>query len=156
MGGSLTRGNSGVMSEYNIDFDPDAAKIVFNSGVQIVMVGLDLGFKALILLEDSKKIKEMNKVGDMFYHLFKRYRGGSMQSGLTMYDSTAIAYLLRPDLFEVVDTFMDVELTGSYTKGATIVDLEGFLNKESNATVCVDINQLEFKKWFLTSIEKCR
>lgn len=155
MGGSLTRGNSGVMSEYNIDFDPEAAKIVFNSGVRIVMVGLDLGLKALILPEDSTEIKEMNKVGDMFYHLFKRYRGGNMQNILTMYDSTAIAYLLRPDIFDVVDTFMDVELTGKYTKGATIVDLEGFLNKESNATVCVDINQLEFKKWFLTSIKKC-
>ncbi|MGB3159808.1 MAG: ribonucleoside hydrolase RihC [Carnobacterium sp.] len=155
MGGSLTRGNSGVMSEYNIDFDPEAAKIVFNSGVRIVMVGLDLGLKALILPEDSTEIKEMNKVGDMFYHLFKRYRGGNMQSGLTMYDSTAIAYLLRPDIFDVVDTFMDVELTGKYTKGATIVDLEGFLNKESNATVCVDINQIEFKKWFLTSNKKC-
>ncbi|MGB6178511.1 ribonucleoside hydrolase RihC [Carnobacterium sp.] len=155
MGGSLTRGNSGVMSEYNIDFDPEAAKIVFNSGVRIVMVGLDLGLKALILPEDSTEIKEMNKVGDMFYHLFKRYRGGNMQNGLTMYDSTAIAYLLRPDIFDVVDTFMDVELTGKYTKGATIVDLEGFLNKESNATVCVDINQIEFKKWFLTSIKKC-
>lgn len=155
MGGSLTRGNSGVMSEYNIDFDPEAAKIVFDSGVPIVMVGLDLGLKALILLEDSMKIKEMNKVGEMFYHLFKRYRGGSMQTGLTMYDSTAIAYLLRPDLFEVVEAFMDVELNGRYTTGATIVDLEGFLKKETNATVCLDIDQDAFKKWFLTSIEQC-
>ena len=155
MGGSLTRGNSGIMSEYNIEFDPEAAKIVFDSGVPIVMVGLDLGLKALILLEDSKKIKEMNKVGDMFYHLFNRYRGGSMQTGLTMYDSTAIAYLLRPDLFDVVDSFMDVELTGKYTTGATIVDLQGILKKESNAKICVDINQEEFKKWFLTSIEQC-
>ncbi|WP_414838530.1 ribonucleoside hydrolase RihC [Carnobacterium sp. TMP28] len=155
MGGSLTRGNSGVMSEYNIDFDPEAAKIVFDSGVPIVMVGLDLGLKALILLEDSMKIKEMNKIGEMFYQLFKRYRGGSMQTGLTMYDSTAIAYLLRPDLFEVVEAFMDVELNGRYTTGATIVDLKGFLKKEANATVCLDIDQDAFKKWFLTSIEHC-
>lgn len=78
-----------------------------------------------------------------------------MQTGLTMYDSTAIAYLLRPDLFEVVDTFLDVELTGKYTTGATIVDLQGILKKESNAKVCVDINQDKFKKWFLTSIKNC-
>ncbi|MCA9767063.1 MAG: nucleoside hydrolase, partial [Carnobacterium sp.] len=141
--------------KYKIDFDPEAAKIVFDSGVPIVMVGLDLGLKALILLEDSMKIKEMNKVGEMFYHLFKRYRGGSMQTELTMYDSTAIAYLFRPDLFEVVDAFMDVELNGRYTTGATIVDLEGFLKKETNATVCLDIDQDAFKKWFLTSIEQC-
>lgn len=155
MGGSLTRGNSGIMSEYNIEFDPEAAKIVFDSGVPVVMVGLDLGLKVLILPEDSKKIKEMNKVGEMFYQLFNRYRGGSMQTGLTMYDSTAIAYLLRPDLFEVVDTFLDVELTGKYTTGATIVDLQGILKKESNAKVCVDINQDKFKKWFITSIKNC-
>ncbi|MEG0496628.1 MAG: ribonucleoside hydrolase RihC [Carnobacterium sp.] len=155
MGGSLTRGNSGIMSEFNIEFDPEAAKIVFDSGVPVVMVGLDLGLKVLILPEDSKKIKEMNKVGEMFYQLFNRYRGGSMQTGLTMYDSTAIAYLLRPDLFEVVDTFLDVELTGKYTTGATIVDLQGILKKESNAKVCVDINQDKFKKWFITSIKNC-
>ena len=155
MGGSLTRGNSGIMSEFNIEFDPEAAKIVFGSGVPVVMVGLDLGLKVLILPEDSKKIKEMNKVGEMFYQLFNRYRGGSMQTGLTMYDSTAIAYLLRPDLFEVVDTFLDVELTGKYTTGATIVDLQGILKKESNAKVCVDINQDKFKKCFITSIKNC-
>ena len=156
MGGSLTRGNSSVMSEFNIDFDPEAAKIVFDSGVPIVMVGLDIGLKVLVYPEDSQKIKAMNKVGEMFYSLFKRYRGGSMKTGLTMYDSTAIAYLLRPDLFEVTKSFLDVELNGKYTAGATIVDLQGLLNEEPNATICVDIDQDGFKEWFLTSIEDCQ
>lgn len=156
MGGSLTRGNSSVMSEFNIDFDPEAAKIVFDSGVPIVMVGLDIGLKVLIFPEESQKIKAMNKVGEMFYGLFKRYRGGSMETGLTMYDSTAIAYLLRPDLFEVTKSFLDVELNGKYTTGTTIVDLQGLLNEEPNATICVDIDQDGFKEWFLTSIENCQ
>lgn len=156
MGGSLTRGNSSVMSEFNIDFDPEAAKIVFDSGVPIVMVGLDIGLKVLIFPEESQKIKAMNKVGEMFYDLFKRYRGGSMETGLTMYDSTAIAYLLRPDLFEVTKSFLDVELNGKYTTGTTIVDLQGLLNEEPNATICVDIDQDGFKEWFLTSIENCQ
>ena len=156
MGGSLTRGNSSVMSEFNIDFDPEAAKIVFDSGVPIVMVGLDIGLKVLIFPEESQKIKAMNKVGEMFYGLFRRYRGGSMETGLTMYDSTAIAYLLRPDLFEVTKSFLDVELNGKYTTGTTIVDLQGLLNEEPNATICVDIDQDGFKEWFLTSIENCQ
>lgn len=148
MGGSLTRGNSGIMSEHNIEFDPEAAKIVFDSGVPVVMVGLDLGLKVLILPEDSKTIKEMNKVGEMFYQLFNRYRGGSMQTGLTMYDSTTIAYLLRPDLFEVVDTLLDVELTGKYTTDVTIVDLQGILKKERNAKFAWVLTKISLKNGF--------
>ncbi|OJF96207.1 hypothetical protein AX762_05600 [Alkalibacterium sp. 20] len=74
------------MSEFNIGFDPEAAKTMFDSVEPTVMVGL----KVLVYPEDSQKIKAMNKVGEMFYGLFKRYRGGSTETGLTMYDSTAI------------------------------------------------------------------
>nr|WP_218778123.1 ribonucleoside hydrolase RihC [Marinilactibacillus psychrotolerans] len=156
MGGSASRGNSGVMSEFNINFDPEAAKIIFDSKLLVTMVGMDVGLKALVFPEDSKKIKDMNKVGHMIYSLFSKYRGGSMKTGLKMYDSTAIAYLLKPDLFEAVETFVDVELNGKYTTGATIVDLKGYLKKESNATVCLDINQNEFKDWFLEKINDCK
>ena len=48
MGGSAGRGNKGVMSEFNIATDPEAAKIVFDSGLPIVMAGLDVGWKALV------------------------------------------------------------------------------------------------------------
>ena len=59
MGGSATRGNKGVMSEFNIATDPEAAQMVFQSGVPIVMAGLDVGLKALVLPEDSEEIKTM-------------------------------------------------------------------------------------------------
>ncbi|WP_156857922.1 ribonucleoside hydrolase RihC [Oceanobacillus sp. AG] len=155
MGGSSGRGNSSVMAEFNIHADPEAAKIVFSSGLPIVMAGLDVGLKALIYPEDSEQLKDMNKTGHMIYHLFKKYRGGSFNTGLKMYDSCAVAYLLKPELFETIDTYVDVELNGAMTKGATIVDFKGYLNKESNVRVCVDINAEEFKKWFIDSIQKC-
>ncbi|SFD37248.1 ribonucleoside hydrolase RihC [Clostridium uliginosum] len=155
MGGSASRGNKGVMSEYNIGVDPEAAHIVFHSGVKLTMVGLDVGLKALVLPEDSEHIKGMNKTGKMAYCLFKKYRGGSFNTGLKMYDSTAIAYLLKPELFEAVETYLDVELHGSMTHGCTLVDLKGYLGKANNATVCLDINGDEFRKWFVDAIEKC-
>lgn len=155
MGGSITRGNKGVMSEYNFYSDPEAAKIVFNSGINIVMVPLDVGLKALVYPEDSLKIKAMNKTGEMIYSLFQHYRGFGIKNGLKMYDSCAIAYLLKPEMFEVVDTFVDIETNGTYTSGASIVDLKNYLKKESNAKVCIDINQEMFKEWFLESINKC-
>jgi len=155
MGGSASRGNAGVMSEFNIFADPEAAKIVFQSELPIVMVGLDVGLKALVYPEDSAQLKDMNKTGNMIYQLFQKYRGGSMKTGLKMYDSTAIAYLLQPEMFQVVDTFLDVELHGTMTTGCTIVDLKGYLGKPHNAKVCIDIDPHMFKQWFMDSLKKC-
>ena len=63
MGGSASRGNKGVMAEFNIALDPEAAHMVFHSGVKLTMVGLDVGLKALVLPEDSEEIRTMNKPG---------------------------------------------------------------------------------------------
>ncbi|HIR91952.1 MAG TPA: ribonucleoside hydrolase RihC [Candidatus Egerieimonas intestinavium] len=155
MGGSATRGNKGVMSEFNIATDPEAAQMVFQSGVPIVMAGLDVGLKALVLPEDSEEIKTMGKVGDMAYHLFKKYRGGSFKTGLKMYDSCAIAYLLCPELYTVEETYVGVELHGTMTAGCTVVDLKGYLHQEPNAKVCMDIDGEKFREWFKASIAKC-
>jgi len=155
MGGSTARGNAGVMAEFNIFADPEAAKIVFQSNLPIVMVGLDVGLKALVYPEDSELLKEMNETGRMIYQLFQKYRGGSMKTGLKMYDSCAIAYLLQPEMFTVADTFVDVELNGSLTSGCTVVDLKGYLGKNSNAKVCVDIDPHMFKTWFMEGLSKC-
>lgn len=155
MGGSTTRGNASVMAEFNIYADPEAAKIVFSSGMPIVMAGMDVGQNALVYPEDSAQLKDMNHTGNMFYHLFKKYRGGSFNQGLKMYDSCAIAYLLKPDLFETADTFVDIELQGEYTRGATIVDLQNYLNQKSNVKVCTDIDAEGFKNWFMENIKNC-
>lgn len=155
MGGSASRGNAGVMAEFNVYADPEAAKIVFQSELPIVMVGLDVGLKALVYPEDSEQLKEMNKTGNMIYHLFKKYRGGSMKTGLKMYDSCAIAYLLKPEMYEVADTYVGVETNGSLTYGCTVVDLRGYLGMPNNAKVCIDIDPKMFKEWFMESLRQC-
>lgn len=153
MGGSPDRGNFGVYAEFNIGYDPEAAKVVFNSSIPRTMVGTNIGSKALIKPEISEKIKELNQVGDMFYSLFKKYRGGSFNTGLKIYDATAVAYLLRPDMFEVEYTFVGIETHGEYSYGATAVDLRGYLKQEPNTTVCLDIDEDAFKDWFLNEIK---
>ncbi|WP_303975289.1 ribonucleoside hydrolase RihC [Streptococcus merionis] len=155
MGGAIGRGNSGIYSEFNITIDPEAADIVMNSGLTITMVPLEIGRKALVFPEDALKIKEMHSIGDMFYKLFKTYRGGSFNTGLKMYDGSAIAYLLKPELFTTQKAFVAVETKGDFTSGATIIDLQGNLGKDANVTVATDINPDEFKKWFMETIEKC-
>lgn len=155
MGGSASRGNKGVMSEFNVATDPEAAKIVFDSGVPMVMAGLDVGWKALVYPEDSEKMLGMGKTGEMAYCLFKKYRGGSFSTGLKMYDSCAIAYLLCPELFTVEDTYVAIELAGSMTWGCTLVDLKHYLKQDANVKVCLDIDGEKFRKWFLEAVSRC-
>ncbi|MBW3083093.1 ribonucleoside hydrolase RihC [Bifidobacterium phasiani] len=155
MGGSASRGNKGVMSEFNIGVDPEAAKIVFHAGVPIVMAGLDVGLKALVYPEDSVQLPAMGKTGTMIHDLFKRYRGGSFNTGLKMYDPCAVACLLAPELFTFADTYVDVEVCGELTSGCTVVDLKGYLHQDSNASVAIDVDGEAFRKWFLDGIRRC-
>ncbi|GHT69975.1 ribonucleoside hydrolase RihC [Spirochaetia bacterium] len=155
MGGSLTRGNKGVMSEFNIACDPEAARILFESGLPIVMAPLDVGWKALVRPEDAAKIKAMGRTGEMIYALLQHYRSGDINTGFEMYDSCAIAYLLRPEMFEVAETFVAVETAGILTAGTTLVDLKGYLKQAPNVKVCVDINEKMFRDWLLAALKRC-
>ena len=155
MGGSLTRGNKGVMSEFNFATDPHAAKIVFDAGLPIAMVGLDIGWQATVLPENTEKLLSMGKTGEMVHALFKKYRSGTFATGLRMYDACAIAYVLRPDMFKTAEAFVDIELAGSLTAGCSVVDLRGYLHKDANATVCTDIDPSAFRTWFTDSLAKC-
>jgi non-specific riboncleoside hydrolase len=155
MGGSVTRGNKGVMSEFNMTCDPEAARIVFESGLPLVMAPLDVGWKALVHPEDSVKIKDMGRTGEMIYALLQKYRGGGLKTGLKMYDSCAIAYLLQPSMFEVAETYVAVETAGTLTAGTTVADLKGYLKRPPNAKVCTDINGEMFKDWLLSALKRC-
>lgn len=155
MGGNLGRGNTGIFSEFNFVADPEAAKIVIESGLPLTLVPLDVGLKVAILPEDSERIKRMGKTGDMIYHLFRNYRSGSFVTGLNMFDSCAIAYLLEPEMYTVVKTYVAIETQGEFTSGASIIDVENYLGQKNNCCVCVDIDQKKFNSWFLTAIKAC-
>lgn len=154
MGGSTTRGNEMPMAEYNIFVDPEAAKIVFDSGVKITMCGLDVTNKALLTKSNVDELKDFNKTGYAIWSMFKHYRGGSLATGFKMHDSSAIAYLARPDLFTTQETYVDIETKGTLTYGCVVADLRGKLGKPNNATVCIDVNPEEFSKWLVETLKK--
>lgn len=156
MGGTAGRGNKGVLSEFNVATDPEAAAVVFSSGVPITMAGLDVGWAAMLRPEDSEKIRDESPAGEMFYALFSHYRGGSLRTGLKMYDAHAMAVLLCPEMYELVDTYVGVELAGSMTAGCTLVDLRGYLGKPANATVCVGIDADRFRGWMVERLARCK
>ncbi len=155
MGGSTSRGNFTPMGEFNAASDPEATKVVFESGVPITMLGLDVGWKALVFPEDSKEIKGYNKTGEMIYSLFQHYRAHGLANGLKMYDSCAISYLLCPEMYKFQDTYVGVDTSEGLTYGMTVTDLKGYMKMPNNAKVALDIDGDLFRKWLKEAIKKC-
>ncbi|MEG0297345.1 MAG: ribonucleoside hydrolase RihC [Clostridium sp.] len=150
MGGSSGRGNDTPAAEFNIYADPEAAKMVMASGVKITMCPLDVTMTATLDLDTINSLRDMNKVGEMFYNLFNHYRGGSVaKGGLKMHDLTTIAYLSKPELFNSEEVFVDVETGGEYTAGFMVVDLKDLYKKEKNVNFCTAIDVDAFRKWML-------
>ncbi|WP_343529693.1 ribonucleoside hydrolase RihC [Yokenella regensburgei] len=147
MGGSAGRGNFTPNAEFNIAIDPEAAAIVFRSGLEIVMCGLDVTNDAMLDAEYLATLPTLNRTGQMLHALFSHYRSGSMASGLRMHDLCAIAWLVRPDLFTLKPCFVAVETQGTWTSGTTVVDIEGKLGQPANAQVALRLDVAGFRRW---------
>jgi non-specific riboncleoside hydrolase len=147
MGGSAGRGNFTPNAEFNIAIDPEAAARVFESGLEIVMCGLDVTNQALLSPKYLATLSELNQTGKMLHALFSHYRSGSMATGLRMHDLCAIAWLVKPELFQTQACFVAVETHGEFTAGTTVVDIEGRYQREPNAHVALDLDVAGFQTW---------
>lgn len=156
MGGSTGRGNIGIYGEFNVTVDPEAAGIVFRSGLPIVMVGLDIGRKAKLRIPDLEAMEGGGDVGRMVSGLFRSYDGGHIEEGVKMYDPSAAMFVLEPDLFTSREAFVDVETSSLLTLGATAVDFDGILGRRPNATVCVDVDAQRFREDYVGRVIRAR
>ncbi|EOV8148111.1 ribonucleoside hydrolase RihC [Cronobacter dublinensis] len=154
MGGSAGRGNFTPNAEFNIAIDPEAAARVFESGLDIVMCGLDVTHQAVLTPDYLAALPALNRTGQLLHALFSHYRAGSMTTGLRMHDLCAIAWLLRPELFTLKRCFVAVETRGDYTAGTTVVDIEGRLNRPANAQVALDIDVAAFREWVAQTLAR--
>ena len=150
MGGGLSGGNTNTVAEFNIYNDPHAASMVFESGVPITMLGLDVTNRAILHKDTALKIKESGREGAMLYALFEHYRGGSFEAGLKIHDACVMAYMLRPELFRTEKLYVGIATEG-YAAGATVA---GRVNpiapgREPNVNVCVDVDEEAFEEWFV-------
>lgn len=145
MGGGLMHGNFSAAAEFNILFDPEAAKIVFESGLQLVLAPLDVTQKALILKDEVSRFRDAGgKVGaliaDSLEFYFKFYLGLGYK-GAHMHDPCAVAYLLEPDIFVAEDVYVEIETSGQYCRGATVGDYYNKLHKTPNVKVMFDLDR---------------
>jgi purine nucleosidase len=140
MGGSYTRGNATPAAEFNIYADPDAAALVFAAGWTVVMVGLDLTLQAVVHAGIVERMHTLGTLGvDLVAPLATFWTNplDDEWDGQALHDVCAVAYLARPDLFITKPARVEVELTGTFTRGATVVD---FHSAAPNAIVLTKVD----------------
>ena len=148
MGGGVQYGNWSPAAEFNILVDPEAADVVFRSGIPITMAGLDVTEKALIFPEDFERIRALgNPVALVvaqwleFFYEFHREIG---YEGAPVHDAVAVAALVRPELMESRDLYVQIETKGDFCRGATVADFNNRLGKAPNAKVLMGIDRQGF------------
>jgi len=125
MGGSLSGGNITPAAEFNVYVDPEAARIVFQSGIPITMVGLDVTRKTS-LTDDHVRVLEaaQNPVSQaaalIARNAINHNRERGFLVGPNMHDSLAVAGFLDPAILQLQDYYVDVETTGELTAGETL------------------------------------
>jgi inosine-uridine nucleoside N-ribohydrolase len=162
MGGAFNmtpygHGNVTPVAEFNIWHDPEAAKIVLYSGIQITAVGLDVTQNPDNRLSNSllSKIKDFggrraNLVADLCQSLVLRF------DGLSLHDPLAVAAALDSSLIETKRLSVDVETLGTLTRGQTIVDRHGQSSVRGNTPidVCVSVDSDRFLSLFLNRVAR--
>src|SRR5438874_12654739 len=125
MGGSLSGGNITPAAEFNVYVDPEAARIVFQSGIPITMVGLDVTRKTSLTDEHVRTLEAgQNPVSQAAAKIARNAINHNREQGFlvgpNMHDSLAVAGFLDPSLLKFQDFYVDVETTGELTAGETL------------------------------------
>lgn len=164
MGGSVYGGNTTPRAEFNILVDPEAARIVFHSGIPLVMSGLEVTHQAQMKHADIERVRAVgNRLGkavaglmDFFIQCATPplFAPPGHEEGAHMHDLCAMAVLLAPDKFKTARFFGDVELGGEYTPGNTVIDVFNVLGKEPNVTVGFDVDNGWLLDTLLAAIAK--
>jgi purine nucleosidase len=140
MGGTLGRGNATPSAEFNFHADPDAAAIVFSSGVRITMIGLGVTRRARATPPRVAAIEAVGNpvaaaiAGMLRYSLDRA--GRRRASGPPIHDVLVPAYLLRPDLFKARPAHLRVIAWGETDLGRS-VELSG---EVPNATLVTRVD----------------
>jgi purine nucleosidase len=149
MGGSFSRGNATPAAEFNIYADPEAARVVFDAGWQVIMVGLDLTLQARA---NGPVIERLARLGTLAHELIlplatfwsTAHRLGADdrdEDGQAVHDVCAVTHVVRPDLFSSRPALVRIETRGEFTTGMTVVDFD---SAYPNAVVPVSLDVAGF------------
>ncbi len=158
MGGGIRNGNWTPAAEFNILVDPEAADIVFRSGIPIWVSPLDVTEKALIYPADRERFRSAGSrlaeiIGGWLDFFGSRHEGMGWE-GSPMHDPNAVMCLYKPEIYTVKDVYIRIECSGEYTRGAMIADFED--SAHYNARVLMDLDREKFVEELLAAEERYR
>lgn len=151
MGGAVYESNVTPAAEFNIFVDPEAAHIVFDSGLPITMVGLDVTNRGLLDFSDIDRIAKMGgKVSSVVAPLLRFFASAYEEHfgipGAPLHDALAMSLVAHRGLVETKRLRVDVETTGELTRGRTVTDVHHVTGKEPNADVALEVDVDRFKE----------
>ncbi len=146
MGGAYFEvGNITPTAEFNIYVDPEAADIVFKSGINITVMPLDVTHKALVTKPRNDAFRALgtpvgNAVAEMtdFFERFDKEKYGS--AGAPLHDPCVTAYLIRPELFSGRHINVEIETSSELTRGMSVADWWRVTDRPANATFIGDLD----------------
>jgi purine nucleosidase len=173
MGGSISGGNVNAAAEANIYNDPEAAQIVFQAGWPLTMVGLDVGDKTLLSQKHLDQLGRSHGPVNGFIHSVGKYlvdlsaRFGL--GGTPMYDPLAVGVAIDSTIVKVQDMHVDVETKGTFTRGETVANRHGMVERNvlygdhyviegvdkvaPNTKVCVEVDADRFLQLFVSRLQ---
>jgi inosine-uridine nucleoside N-ribohydrolase len=144
MGGAIAEGNMTPAAEFNIWADPEAAQAVFDAGLDLTMIGLDVTHKAVTGPGVQARLRELGSIGVFvaelvdFFTVYHRQTYG--WDGAPIHDAVAVAHLLVPGLVETKLRNVEVERVSELCRGRTVVDLWLRTGRPPNAHIGVDLD----------------
>ncbi|MFC9975607.1 nucleoside hydrolase [Spirillospora sp. NPDC127200] len=157
MGGSTGRGNMRPYAEYNIMADPEAAAVVLASRLPITYVGLNVTLQALVTPEILARLGAVERLGPVVKALL-RFRSGTYgdiwgMPDAPLHDPVAVARVIDPSLVPCREANVEIETQGRFTRGATVVDLDGVTGRTPNARVAVGLDGPPFWELLVKALE---
>jgi inosine-uridine nucleoside N-ribohydrolase len=156
MGGAIAEGNVTPAAEFNIWADPEAARRVFDSGLDVTMIGLDVTHQALVGPAHYERLRASGRAGTLvaelleFFNVYHRETYGF--DGSPIHDAVAVAHLLRPQLVGTRERHVAIETESELCRGRTVVDIWRRTGSPPNAHVGVEIDAEAFRGLLLERI----
>jgi pyrimidine-specific ribonucleoside hydrolase len=157
MGGAMRSGNWTPAAEFNIWVDPEAARIVFRSGLPVTMCGLEVTHKALFGIPEIDRMRAIGTpaatvFADLlrFFTRFHLERYGTADTPI--HDAVAVAAVALPHLVARTRYHVDVAVDDDITRGRTVVDDRGQPGLPPNVDVALDIDRGAFADLLIEAV----